>query len=229
MSPQNLSAAAVSARCREETARFRRGEPHDDRFCFEMIRRAVVLRDDECWAEMTLIYRDHVVHWCRRFGVQDGDLDEMVTDTWEKFWRAYTAAKFAGAAVSAAALAYLRLCAHSVVMDDRRRRSRTVPMPEVEHAQPGDAAGETSPAVEPADIQAFWDLIDSLLNTEPERLIVRLTYENGLRPAEIQRLHPEIFPTAQDVYKATRNVLDRFRRSKDLAEWLDPEPDQPEN
>jgi DNA-directed RNA polymerase specialized sigma24 family protein len=226
---QELSAADLSERCREETARFRRNEPHDDRFCFEMISRAIVRRDDYCWTEMTQIYRDHVVHWCRRGGVQDADLEEMVTDTWEKFWRAYTAQKLAAAIGSAGALKYLQLCARSVVMDDRRRRGRTVPLPEPEQAQPPDPVRDSFPTVEPADIPAFWALVDAHLHTEAERLLVRLTYENGLRPAEIQRLHPDVFPTPQDVYKATRNILDRFRRSKEISRWLDHEPEEPEN
>src|SRR2546425_357901 len=40
-----MPVAELTSRCREETAKFRRGEPSDERYCFELIRRAVCARD----------------------------------------------------------------------------------------------------------------------------------------------------------------------------------------
>jgi len=61
-----LSTVDVCQRCRDETANYRRREAHDDRYCFEMIRRAVAERDEHCWQELYAIYHDQVLSWCRR-------------------------------------------------------------------------------------------------------------------------------------------------------------------
>lgn len=217
---ERLSAAAICDRCREQTARYRRHEPHDDRYCFDMIRRAIVERDQHCWSAMTEIYRDHVLGWCRRSGAAEAELDDLAADTWERFWQHYTEAKLADAGRSTAAvLTYLKLCARSVVLDEARRRERTVTFA----AEGQDTAGAADPPpslVEPADHDAFWRLIDAHLKGDHERLLLHLRYELDLSPADIHRRHPDLFPSVTDVYKTQRNVLDRLSRSKDLPVWL---------
>jgi len=220
-SPESLPTAAVCERCRAETGRYRRGEPHDDRYCFEMIRRAVVRRDEHCWEELTAIYRDHVLAWCRRAGGTEGDLDELMEAAWVKFWRHYTPVKLAGAGGStAAALTYLRTCASSAVLDEARRRARNQAREDAAGAQLAAPDSHHVSDLEPADSDAFWALVNGHLRDDRERLLVRLTYELDLRPAEIHHQHPEVFPRVQDVYRLLRNVLDRLRRSKTLPDWL---------
>lgn len=221
---QHLSADAVCHRCRDETARFRRHEPHDDRYCFAMIRRAIVDQDQHCWVAMTEIYRDWVHGWCRRSGGDEAALEDFAAEVWARFWQNYTVEKLNGAGRSTAAvLAYLKLCARSVVLDEVRRRDRTV-LFDPSHAVGVDETEETasgaSSRVEPADQGAFWSLVLRLLKDERERLLVYLSYELDLAPAEIQRRYPDQFPAVDDVYKGRRNILDRLGRSKDLARWL---------
>jgi hypothetical protein len=80
---------------------------------------------------------------------------------------------------------------------------------------------ETSPIdIDRIDAPAFWCLIEEHLRDVRDRLLVHLTYELGLRPAEIQERHPDQFPSVRDVYRITRNILDRLRRSTSLATWL---------
>lgn len=199
----------------------RRGESRADQSSFELFRRAIVDRDQESWQALMSLYHDHVLHWCLRSGASFGDGEEMVESAWVKFWQSYTAAKFAGAAGSTSAvLGYLKLCSRSVVLDELRRRARLVPLEERQHdAEYG--MEEPSPVdIEPIDTPSFWRLIDEHLRDERDRLIVHLTYELGLRPAEIQRRHPDLFPSIRDVYRVTRNILDRLRRSASLATWL---------
>jgi RNA polymerase sigma factor (sigma-70 family) len=218
-----LSADAVCHRCREETARFRRHEPHDDRFCFDMIRRAIVDHDQHCWDAMIEIYRDLVLGWCHSAG-NEAALADFAAEAWARFWQNYTEEKLNRAGRSTAAvLAYLKLCARSVVLDEARRREH-MSLLDPEHAERINeiegATGGASSRVEPADLSAFWSLILDHLKDERERLLVYLSYELDLTPAEIQRRYPDHFPTVDDVYKGRRNILDRLGRSKDLARWL---------
>jgi RNA polymerase sigma factor (sigma-70 family) len=220
--PRDLGIAPLCDRCRAETERYRRGEAHDDRYCYELIRRAIELRDDHCWRELIAIYRDLVLSWCRRSGGADGDIEELAAVAWEKFWRNYTPAKLTDANGSAAApLGYLKACARSAVLDEGRRRARLqaheLADPESVHAF--EAAAEME--IDHADGDAFWSLIDGHLRDERERLIVRLSYEIGLTPADIYARHGERFADVREVYKIKRNILDRLRRSRPLADWLD--------
>jgi DNA-directed RNA polymerase specialized sigma24 family protein len=218
---ERLSVAAVCDRCREETTRFRRREAHDDRYCFDVIRRAVVEGEQRCWEAITEIYHDHVIGWCRRSGAAEEDLDGLALEAWERFWQSYTAEKLADAGGSTAAvLAYLKLCARSVVLDEARRRGRTARYEPAGQDTIGAPAEAAASRVEHADLEAFWRLIDRHLRGDRERLLVHLAYELDLPAAAIQRRHPDLFPAVTDVYKVHRNILDRLRRSKELPGWL---------
>lgn len=221
-----MSVASLCDRCRAETRHFHGGQPHDDRFCFELVRRAVEARDEHCWRELTEIYAEQVASWCRRSGAGEGEVEEMAAAAWVKFWQHYTVRKLADAnGATAAPLAYLKLCARSAVLDERRRQARAQSHETVayEWTDAPDAVAELDPAR--LDAAAFWSLIAEHLHDAREQVVVRLTYELGLKPAEIYALHAERFADVREVYKITRNILDRLRRSRALADWLRTDPD----
>jgi hypothetical protein len=58
---------------------------------------------------------------------------------------------------------------------------------------------------------------------ERDRAIIALSYELGLRSAAVQAARPDLFPTVADVYRATRNLLDRLGRSHELRAWFERE------
>lgn len=220
-SPGSLAVAVVCRRCREETARYRQGEPHDDRFCFEIMRRAVVGRDDLCWQELQSIYHDQVLGWCRRSALgAELDLDELVAFTWEKFWEHFTAEKLAAANESAAVLRYLKMCARSVVVDATRSRSPARSLDESAAEIPDSALLPAEASARRAALTELWEVVNEALRDRRERVLVHLTYEIGLKPAEIQAQRPDLFPSTKNVYQATRNVLDRLRRNPKLREWF---------
>src|SRR5262249_52243823 len=122
-----------------------------------------------------------------------------------------------------AALGYLKSCARSAVLDQGRRHARRQAH-EKQVATVDDVSGDEAlaePDLANLDSEAFWAIIAQHLHDERERLLLYLTYELGLRPAEIYQLHPDQFPDVREVYKMTRNILDRLRRSRALADWLD--------
>ena len=220
--PEQLSAVEVCRRCREETARFQRREPHDDSFCWEMMRRAVGDRDADCWQAMTEIYHASVATWCRRAGGVVAELDDLVTEVWAKFWQHFTLEKLTPAGGAAAVLQYVKMCARSVVMDQGRARSRDIPLESA--AQRAD----TRPT--PADVQAdqaarteLWQLVTRHLRNERERVVIYLSFVVGMKPAEIAAERPDLFPSVRDVYSTKRNVLDRLYRSDELRAWLEGE------
>jgi RNA polymerase sigma factor (sigma-70 family) len=203
----------------EEPIQIRTDDIGDDRLVMELTRRAVVGHDDAAWAELQALFGRHVAGWCRRSGAPEDDLEELTQITWVKFWQNYTPAKFAVADGIAQVLQYLKLCARSAVLDATRRQPAVAcldvdllvidpsPTPDEEHL-----AFETS--------VALWQVVEAHLHDERERVLVRLTYGLGLKSAEVQAHRPDLFPSVQDVYRLTRNVLDRLRRSERLRDWF---------
>jgi hypothetical protein len=66
---------------------------------------------------------------------------------------------------------------------------------------------------------ALWQVVNEHLHDECERVLVHLRFELGLKSAEVQAHRPDLFPCIGDVYRVTRNVLDRLRRSPALRAW----------
>src|SRR5262249_9774456 len=187
-----MLAPALCERCRTETQRFRRGEPSDDGYCLEVVRRAVQQRDELCWSALTAIYHELVTSWCRRCGGTEAELDQLVASAWVKFWHGYTAAKLAAGGSLGAALTYLKTCARSAVLDQGRRQARL--QAHEERAPSEDdvhgAGAQTEPDLAHLDRDAFWELVAVHLHDERERRLVSLTYEIGLRPAPVRHLYP---------------------------------------
>lgn len=222
--PASLSLAVVCRRCREEIARYRRGEPHDERFCLELFRRAVAEHDENCWQELQSVYRDQVLSWCRRSAQgPETDIEELAALTWEKFWQHFTAEKLSASNGSAAVLLYLKMCARSAAVDVGRARgsARSLDEAPAEIADSGRLPAEEY--ARKAAFAQFWAMVNEVLRDQREAILVHLTYELGLKPAEIQAQRPDLFPSIKEVYQLTRNLLDRLRRNRELREWFEQE------
>ena len=216
---EEVSAEDLACCCREQMARYRRGEPCDDRVCLELFRRAVVGRDDAGWRELHHILHDQVISWCRQAGGIYGDAEELVCVTWEKFWLHFTPAKFAAATGLGGVLSYLKLCARSAALDGiQGHKVQSLDATVIERSD-----GRPAPGDEHADRDArarFWAIVNASLRDERERVLAHLNYEVGLRPCEIQARRPDYFQSSAEVYQVTRNIVDRLRRSRDLRTWI---------
>lgn len=222
--PAALSTTEVSLRARQETARYYRGEPHDDRFSRELFRRAITRGDDACWSELLTLYADQVTSWCRRAAAgMNGDIDELVNLAWQRFWRNFTPVKLRSATATAQILRYLKMCAYSVTVDAVRRGPATLSL----DASCADRADD-SPALDEWVMDgikraALWQVVEGCVHGERERVLVRLMFAEGMRSAEIQAHRPDLFADVTEVYRTTRNVLARLRRSAALRQWAEQE------
>ena len=92
-----LPLADVARECREQTNRFLRGDESRDEFCWELIRRAIVDRDQRAWEAFFIQYRGIVLGWIRRHPASDqlGEEPEFwLNRAFERFWVALTAERF---------------------------------------------------------------------------------------------------------------------------------------
>ena len=200
----------------------------------ELFRRAICEGDQAAWETVVARYRGLVICWTRRHQVAallEDDAEYWVNRTFERFWVALTPARFQHFSALAAVLGYLRLCAHSVLLDAARsERSSLAARGPQPHAGAGATAHPVAVAEPSASVEAlaltrceqerFWHAVTRGLPDPSERLLVHLAFARGLPPREIQRRHPQRFPTTADVYRVKRKALDRLRRNAALKSAL---------
>ncbi len=223
MTLSQMPIADVVVACREETARFLRHELAHDGFCFELFRRAVGERDEAAWAAVFAQYHGMVRGWVRHHPAAPpdrGDDDYWLNRAFERFWNAVGTDRVAAFPNIAALLRYLKMCVHSVLLDESRARG-AAPTTPLEALREQDAASDVADSV--ADQLAasdLWAAVDAEAGSEAERLVARLCFVLGLKPREIHERHSEYFSSVDDVYRTKRNLFDRLRRSPALRHCL---------
>jgi hypothetical protein len=190
---------------------------------YELFRRAVCAKDSVAWEELINRYRGLVLAWVRQHAsaaTAHEEDDYWVACTFERFWTAIGAERFGQFPTMGALMQYLKLCAHSAVMDDARTR-RSVQLESLDALPPMHcpAAQDADPAADAArrlEGQELWASILRLITDESERLVIYLSFAHDLRPREIYERHPQRYASVTDVYRVKRNALDRLRRCSRL-------------
>jgi DNA-directed RNA polymerase specialized sigma24 family protein len=231
---QLLSLADLVSACAAEHDGFQRGSRSGPGHGMELFRRAICLHDDRAWMAILRQYRGLVLHWVRRHPaaalVREDD-EFWVTRTLERFWLAVGPERFARFNGMGPLMSYLKLCVHSVIVDELRARSGTR---QTSLTAPDGSDGtedEAGPGVQDAEAVAvghlswhdLWQAVEDELPDESERRLAYLSFVLDLTPNQIARRHPERYPTTTEVYRVKRNVLKRLARSPRLRRFLDQE------
>ena len=227
MTVGELPLLELARRCREETLRFLHGEDRDDAFCFEIFQRAVVTRDDDAWEAIVAQYRGIVLSYVSQHtaaALLRESEDYWINRAFQRFWGAVGADRFGRFPDLPALLKYLKLCVHSVLMDEirARRAASATSLDEVPDSVPDKSTAEGSALGELAGEQ-LWEVIKRELQDEAEEKVVFLSFARDLKPAEIAERYPALFATGvADVYRIKRNVIERLRRSTEIRAFLSP-------
>jgi DNA-directed RNA polymerase specialized sigma24 family protein len=214
----------LARRCREETQRFLRGEPRDDGFCFEVFQRAVAGRDDAAWEAIMAQYRGIILAYIGQHSVassmHESD-DYWVNRAFQRFWSAVGPERFGQFADLASLLKYLKLCVHSVLMDEVRTRKTAsfTSLDDTSETTPASANSERS-AIGRLAGEQLWETVMRELEDEGERMVAYLSFARDLKPSEIYGRYPRLYESVADVYRIKRNVVDRLRRSPDVRSFL---------
>ena len=201
----------------------------DESAAYELMRRAICNRDDEAWYDIVVRYERLVRSWVRQYNASADPADEagFVNRAFVRFWRALGPEKFARFKDLSALLGYLKMCAASVVLDDRRAAQRHPSvsldslMADSVFQGPSardDPSGEVDSRIA-GDLA--WATIERALPAAEDRLLASLSFVEGLPPAAISQRYPHVFPSAQDVYRRKALVLDRLRRSPIIQALVD--------
>jgi hypothetical protein len=199
----------------------RQRQPVDERAGLELFRRAIQERDELAWEQMYQQWKGLLLHWlfqhpAVRLALGQAPPESYVTAALSKFWQATTRAERPKQEFStlAGALAYLRSCLNSVVLDAARQAL-------VRQCEVGEEvlAGEVVSQPPAAIAGDLWRSIERALPDRRERLLVYLRYVLGYRPREIVVTHRQEFPHVEEVYQMERNILQRLSRHPALADW----------
>jgi hypothetical protein len=222
MSVGNLSVMELARRCREETLRFLGGQDRDDAYCFEIFQRAVVKRDDMAWEAILNQYRGIVLAYVGQHTaaamLRESD-DYWINRAFQRFWSAVGPERFAGFPDLPALLKYLKLCVHSVLMDEIRARRAESSLDEVPENTPAKTSAETSVLGRLAGEQ-LWAAIVRELQDEAEQRVAFLSFARDMKPAEIAGRHASLFESVADVYRIKRNIIERLRRNPEIQAFL---------
>ncbi|HEY1298422.1 MAG TPA: hypothetical protein VGJ60_35515 [Chloroflexota bacterium] len=224
MTVRELPLTELARRCREETLRFLGGGDRDDAYCFEIFHRAVVDHDDGAWEAIVVQYRGIVLAYVGQHtvaAVLRETEDYWINRAFQRFWGAVGADRFGLFPDLPSLLKYLKLCVHSVLMDEMRSRraSSAASLDNVPESMPAPTNAERT-VLGKLSGQQLWDTINRELQDDAERKVVVLSFARDLKPSEIAERHPELFASVADVYRVKRNVLERLRRNTEVRSFL---------
>jgi DNA-directed RNA polymerase specialized sigma24 family protein len=187
---------------------------------YDLFQRAIVNRDSDAWAAICTRYRPLMCVWawrCPSFDASQESCEHIADEALARAWLTLTPARFQAFPSLPALLAYLRTCVTSVVIDIARKHQaydRTcAQLPDV------DTVPLEELIIERLGRAELWDLVNRLMKTDAEHLVLYERFVLDLPPRVIQARHPAVFPEVRMVYATLRNLCDRLRRHTALAEY----------
>lgn len=200
-----------------------------ERFCFELFRRAIADKSDQCWAALYGQYQKLVGHWLLEFSKSsqlpgDQTLEELIASAFASFWRAFTAEKLQQAEGLGSVLTYLKSCAATTVLQIRRKAARSLPAVAWEELETetqvvsSSSANPEQQVLTTMNAQQLWSIVDKVCSDEREQIIARLSFVSDLKPVAILELHPQLFSGVEEIYTIRRNLKNRLLRNEALRQ-----------
>ncbi len=217
--PDQMNLATLEKRCQQEMMNYRKGQVYDDRYCLEIFYRALKKQDDQASELLVRSLRGMAIGWLRSHPRYDCAMryeseDNYVIEAFARLWNARRD-KSTNFETLGAALFYLKRSLQTAVQDTLRfYEKQMVQMPE-----PGTGSPDEPVAQEEDDGRELWEVIQSFLPTEREKELAYLLYHCNLKPREIMQCRPGMFCDVSEIYRLSRNIIDRLERNMDQIRW----------
>jgi DNA-directed RNA polymerase specialized sigma24 family protein len=226
-----LSTLEVARVAAQETQKFLKHVPFDDRCGLELFHRAIVEGDQLAWDCLYGQYSSLVLSWLHRdprsaelFQRDAGLPDALVNAAFARFAHAVTPAKLEDFTQLAGVLKYLKLCTHCALHDELRTwRSQHKLEAEDATLEELEEISQDPRTPDPADevmgsafSRRLWRLLQYEFTSEEEQIVMYLSFYLCMKPAEISSRFPRRFPTPAEVSRIKRNVMERLRRDEHL-------------
>lgn len=222
-----FSVAGLAHRCREETERFYRRLQVDERYCFELFRRAIRHRSEQAWNLIVRQYTHQVTAWIQRhesFAGADEACDYFVNHAFARFWRAFNRDphkldRFSGLKPL---LQYLKLCAHSAIKEHVQRHMHPGQLSLSEHVRTGVPFTADPAATVDGQLGAerLWQRVLEIVKTDQERIVAEAYLIHDMKPREIFAWREDAFSDIVQVRRVKDNFLTRLRRDAQLLAIL---------
>jgi hypothetical protein len=215
--PPEMSLTELQRRCRSEMEKFSRREPGDERYCLELFRRALVLRDERAWSLLEQQFTATILGWLRNHPYRDAAYrlhseENYAALTIERLWMVTVRNPEMEFHSLAGALKFLRTSLNSVVIDTLRAQVKDVPIAESGFQEPA------APVAEEPD--EFWDTIESMLPDPREKRLAYLLFHCNFKPRQVVAFCPQEFSNVREIFQMKRNIMDRLLRNRDRLRWL---------
>jgi hypothetical protein len=213
VSPDEMSISMLAERCKSEIISYRRGEPSNDRFAVELLRRATTQHDPLAWELAQQIFNEIVFYWMhghpmRVAACHHDSIENYVAQTFTRFWQATVTNRELEFMTLTAALRYLRATLNSTILDTLRTYSQTTSLDELT-----ESAVRLTEARE--DDFELWEVVQSLIPEKRQRRVAYLLFHCHLKPREIVQYCSQEFDEVQEIYRLRRNIFDRLLRNAD--------------
>ncbi len=218
--PHEMSLSELSDRCASEISKYSHKEAYDDRYCLEIFHRALIQHDADAWEVVQRRFGPTVASWVRRHPNREAAYrheseENYVAISFARLWVASVNNPRLEFTSLAAALRFLHTCLNTAILDTFRTYARPNSIPLPEPGFPEEPMSE-----DPDDGNEFWEAIMSMLPNGREQRLAYLLIQCGLKPREILRRCPKEFSSEQEIYRLTRNVMERLIRNKERLRWL---------
>jgi hypothetical protein len=186
---------------------------------YALFRQAIVERDDEAWAAIHVRFRSLLIGWARQASARTpaaSHCEDIADRALARAWSALSADQFEQFPSLAALLGYLRACVGAAAIDDARAaatRERTY-----QKLAPPAVATPEELVLGALSRAELWRLVNRLLSSDHDRIILIESFVLGLPPRAILERHRDCFANVPEVYGAKRNLLNRLERSPDLQQ-----------
>jgi hypothetical protein len=213
---------ALIAGCQKESFE---GREQERGYGFELFRRALQEKNDAAWEAVEEQYFALVSVWCYETVSEEltaEEIDLFARGALVRFWQTLsTREETLDKQFShiGAILKYLRHCAQTVVHDhNREQRRRERIKRRFYRASSGlDPRAFENIILDEIERSQLIQKVSHWMNVyaedELERLVFRLSYEEGLTPRRIATLHEDRFKSVTEVHQVKERVMRRLRRA----------------
>lgn len=227
LNPSLFTLAGLAHRCQQETALFFQYAESDERYCFELFRRAIKYKNEQAWDLVIRQYTPQVASWIRRHelsSIADESVDYFVNKAFFNFWRAFSRDenKLNRFNSLKAILRYLQLCAHTALKEyvERRMNPGLTVSARYLDWESDDSANPAKEVEGSSQAERVWQYVLGRVKTEQERVIAEAYLIYAMKPREIYGAHTDAFADVDQVRRVKDNMLARLRRDKHLQTLL---------
>jgi hypothetical protein len=215
---QALSVSTLVEQCQQEIQAYRRGEPSNEAYGLELLRRAIMQGDQAAWEGIQQCLGEMVRGWLRCHSSREAACrweseENYVAMAFERFWQATVQQRVAFESF-AGALSYLRASLHGAILDTLRAYSRPKEVSLPEAGESDEPYGEDQ-----TGSSEVWEILQTMLPNGREQRLAYLLYHCGLKPREIVRFCPQEWSDIQEIYRLRRNIIERLLRNADQLRW----------